>query len=102
MSDVQIRVEGTSEDLEQLRRELLDGLGSEVRVQPIPSRAPGELREPILIGLVVAIAPIAIESFRKAVERYMEHRETMEELRLYRDGDQGIGVADLTPEEFAQ
>jgi len=97
MSDVQIRVEGTPEDLEQLRRDLQDAMAGEARIQPVSSSAPGELREPVLVALVIALAPVAIDNLRRTIERYLEHRETIEELRLYRDGGQEVAVEELGP-----
>ena len=100
MEQVQVRIEGHSADLKELQRFLVDDeeVAGEVVVQPLSSISPGELREPVVVALVIGVAPIAIRNLRQALDRYMQHRETMEALRIYKDGVLLRGAEDLAPE----
>lgn len=62
---------------------LEDELGEQADVQPLSSTAPGELREPLLIALVVALGgPVIVKSVAAVVSRWMEHREKMKDKEL--------------------
>lgn len=100
MSSTQIRIEGNDEDLKLLHRALMEDetLKGEVAIQPVTSSSPGELREPVLVALVLGVAPVAIRNLRKALERYMEHRETMEALRILGEGNRPIELKEIAPE----
>jgi hypothetical protein len=105
MKGERIRIEGPAESLQQLRRELLEELGDAIEIDLVSTAVPGELREPIVIGLVVTVAStagVAIKTFGAIVERRMTHTERMELLRIYRESDKKeISVTDLRPEELA-
>lgn len=77
-----VRIQAESEDLEDLRRTLLAELGPELEIQEVSSTAPGELREPVLISLVISLGPIVVKEFADVVKRWLEHREQMKELDL--------------------
>lgn len=100
MNEEFIRIEGPSEDLKELRQQLIDEVGGEIDIQPVTVGVPGELREPLLAGLVVAVPPsvaiTAIPTVGAVINRFMKHRERMEELSIYRKGVEGkISAADL-------
>ena len=102
MEDRQVRIEGPPEVLAELRRELIAGLGGEADVAAISSAVPGELREPVLVGLLISFASTAAVAIRTAgaiVERRMTHLERRELLRIYRERDDvEISVEDLRAE----
>lgn len=90
MVEEEIRVEGPPEVLEGLRRELLADAGDGVEVQPLSRAVPGELREPILTGLLISFTSMTAVAIRTAgliIERWMTHRERKELLRIYREKD---------------
>ena len=79
----QIRVEADPEALESLRAELLAQFGDELDMQEISSMAPGELREPILIGLVIALGgPKLVAGVVDAIDRWLRHRERTKALDM--------------------
>jgi hypothetical protein len=68
-------------DLEELRRLVEAEIGPEARLFPVTSAAGGELREPILIGLIVALGgPAITKAIAGVIKRYLEHKETMAKL----------------------
>jgi len=74
-------VEGSPEDLEQLRELLEQEFGANAAVQPVTSSEAGQLREPILIALVIALGgPVITREIAKVIRRFMEHREAMKGL----------------------
>ena len=76
-------IEGDPELLEELRREIEATLGAQAQLEPITSTAVGEFREPIIIGLIVALGgPAIITGIVDIVDRVLTHRERMAELRL--------------------
>ncbi len=78
-----IQIKGPPEDLEQVRRELVDA-GIEIKL--VSTAMPGELREPILEALVVTLtSSAAIGAFRSVGERLMLHQERMKALQIYED-----------------
>jgi len=75
---MELQIEASSEDLSRLRQMLDEELGERADVQVLSSTAPGELREPLLIGLVVALGgPVIVKGVVTIVTRWMEHRERM-------------------------
>jgi|GEM_PF-4959087 len=90
MVEEEIRVEGPPEVLEGLRRELLADAGDGIEVQPLSRGVPGELREPILTGLLISftsMTAVAIRTAGSIIERWMTHQERKELLRIYREKD---------------
>jgi Effector Associated Constant Component 1 len=82
---MELQIEASADDLRDLRRMLEDELGDKADVLPLSSIAPGELREPLLIGLVVALGgPLVVESAATIISRWMEHRENMKDKELAR------------------
>jgi hypothetical protein len=80
---MELQIEASAEDLTLLRRMLDEELGDQADVQPLSSTAPGELREPLLIGLVVALGgPVIVKSVTTVISRWMEHREKMKDKEL--------------------
>lgn len=70
MSDLIIR--GEPGDLEELRRAIENEVGPDARLHPVTSAQAGELREPILIGLIVALGGPAV-TYAIAVRNALEH-----------------------------
>lgn len=94
-----IRIEGSPETLEGLRRELMAALGGGAEVEAISSAVPGELREPVLVGLLISFsttAAVAIRTAGSIIERRMAHLERKELLRIYREKDD----AEISAEEM--
>ena len=74
-------LEGSPDDLEELRELLEQEFGPDAAVQPITSSEAGQLREPILIALIVALGgPVVTSELAKVIRRFLEHRETMTDL----------------------
>lgn len=91
MNEARLRIEGPPDTLEALRRELIAGLGAEAEVEPISTAVPGELREPVLVGLMISFASttaaVAIRTAGSIIERRMTHLERKELLKIYRERD---------------
>jgi hypothetical protein len=98
----QLRIEGPPESLELLRRELLDEEHMGINVQPISQAVPGELREPILTGLVLTVSSrAAIKAAAAVIQRRMQHLERMEELKIFRENsDREIAIVELLAERL--
>src|SRR5262249_12009348 len=80
---MELQIEASSEDLSALRRQLEEELGEQLDVQELSSTAPGELREPVLIGLVVAMGGAAVtRGVVSVVKAWMKHREVMKDKEL--------------------
>lgn len=77
-----IRIQADSDDLEDLRRTLFEELGPDLELQEVSSIAPGELREPVLVSLVIVLGPVVVREFAAVVKRWMAHREKMKALEL--------------------
>jgi hypothetical protein len=95
-----LRIEGEPEELERLRRELMRSLPSQVEVEPISVAVPGELREPLLVGLLISCASttaaVAIKTVGSIIERRMTHEERKELFRIYREKeDLEVSVEEL-------
>lgn len=75
-------IEGDPENLEWLRKQLECKLPEEA-LEPVNSQEADELREPILIGLIVALGGKAvINGGKEVLELLLRHREKMAELKL--------------------
>lgn len=99
MKGERVRIEGDAEDLELVRRRILDELGGGSDVHPVSAAVPGELGEPVLAGLVVALTPaVTIRTLGAIIERAIEHRERMEQLRIYREqGNREVAASEIFP-----
>jgi hypothetical protein len=76
-------IEGQPEELEWLRREIERALGSEAQLEAVPDQDQEEMKEPLLIALIVALGgPKIIEGVRDIVARRYEHREEMQRLEV--------------------
>jgi hypothetical protein len=94
----QLRIEGAPEDLEEIRRQLFAELGDDLELDEMSSQGAGELREPVLIGLVVALGgPQVVKGVVKVLDRYMLHRERMRALDLafLREKPEPVTLADV-------
>jgi hypothetical protein len=79
---MEIQIQASPDDLEDLRQFLYQE-ASDIELQEISSTAPGELREPILISLIVALGgPVVVTGFVEIVKRWMEHRENIRKMEL--------------------
>jgi hypothetical protein len=80
----EIRVQAAPDELEELRRMLIDDLGDDVELSEVASQGPGGLREPVLIGLVVALGgPRVVQAVVEVIDRWMAHRERMQGLKTF-------------------
>lgn len=78
---MEIRIEGDAALLEGLRDEIFKGLGENAEVRDVTSVRPGELREPFLVALVVALGgPAVVKGVVEIVKAYLAHRESMQKL----------------------
>lgn len=102
MGDRQLRIEGPPEVLAAVRQDLIAGVGGEARIEAVSSAVPGELREPVLVGLLVTFgstAAVAIKTAGSVIERRMTHLERRDLLRIYRERDDAeISVEELRAE----
>lgn len=82
-------IEGQPEELEWLRREIERTLGGEAQLEAVPDQDEEEMKEPLLIALIVALGgPKIIEGVRDIVARRYEHREEMQRLEVQlREGE---------------
>ena len=88
MTDLIIRA--APADLEELRRQIELEMGREARLQPVTDTQAGQLREPILIALIVALGGgAATKAVADVIKRFLKHGERMQELTdQRRAGDQ--------------
>lgn len=75
-------IEGETEQLEwlsnQIEKEIVDA-----NLERVTSQSADELREPLLIGVIVALGgPVVIKSIVRLIERCLDHRERMKELEI--------------------
>jgi hypothetical protein len=85
-----IRIEGPPEVLEGLRQDLLEEAGDQVDVEPVSVAVPGELREPLVVAILVALSPVTAVGIRTVgsiIERRMTHAERKDLLQIYREKD---------------
>ena len=76
-----LTIEGNPAELEWLRQEIDRTLGSEAELEAVASQDAIEFKEPLLIGLVVALGgPVIVEAIRDLLKRRYEHLEEMEAL----------------------
>lgn len=79
--DEDLVIEGSPEDLEELRELLEKQFGADAAVQPVTSAESGELREPVITALIVALGgPVVTQAVASVIRRYMQHKERMREL----------------------
>jgi hypothetical protein len=79
---LEVKVQATPEELEELRNFIFNEMGDSIDLQEIASAQPGELREPLLVAIIVALGgPAVVKGFVEVMNRWMEHREKIEELR---------------------
>lgn len=78
---IRLRVEADEDELKALEAMALEDPSTGLKIQKITRMEPGVLNEPILTGVViVGLANAAA----RVIRRWMEHRETMQELRTVR------------------
>jgi hypothetical protein len=91
-----IRIDGPSDVLEGLRQSLIAAAGDGVEIEPVATGVPGELREPLLVGMIITSTGVSIKTIGDVVMRYMQHLERKEELRIIRESNrEEISVAEL-------
>jgi hypothetical protein len=94
-------IEGTPEDLEQLRVEIEHELGRSAHVEPVTSLGTDEYREPITIGLIIAFGgPRIVKGVVRVVNRFMEHREQMAKLENARQAAEEKAEEKKPPLQF--
>lgn len=91
-----IRIEGPPEVLEEVRQELVEELGESIEIQPLTTAVPGELREPMLVALLVSTGAVAIRTGGSVAKRVMTHLERRQALQIFREkDDQEIPISEL-------
>ncbi|HVD40596.1 MAG TPA: hypothetical protein VNC16_06280 [Solirubrobacterales bacterium] len=76
-------IEGQPEELEWLRREIEQALGGEAQLEAVADEDDEEMKEPLLIALIVALGgPKIVEGVKEIVERRYEHKEEMRRLEV--------------------
>lgn len=76
-----LTIKGNPAELEWLRQEIERTLGSEAELEAVASQDTIELKEPLLIGLVVALGgPAIVEAIRDVLKRRYAHLAEMEAL----------------------
>jgi hypothetical protein len=100
-----LRIEGPPAAMRDLRDFLAAETPPDLDLDPeeITSSKPGELREPVAIGLIVALGgPRAVREVREMLSRWLTHRERMyqiETIRLHLLEDDGP-AKEVTLEEL--
>ena len=80
---MELQIDAPPQDLEDLRQMLLKEGGGGIELQEISSAGVGELREPVLISIVVALGgPVVVKAVVDIVRKWAEHREAMRRLEL--------------------
>jgi hypothetical protein len=83
---IDLLIEGDPVELQAIRSEIERSVGSEAQIEPINSIVSGELREPILIGVIVALGgPAIVRSVVKILRDRYAHVEAMERLENERE-----------------
>jgi hypothetical protein len=78
----ELRITGNNQILEEIRQTLYEEI-PEINLTEINETKPGELGEPFLIGLVIALGGATLtKAIAEVLKRWMEHRETMKKLSL--------------------
>lgn len=76
-------IEGHPSELEWLRREIDRELGTDANLEAVPSQASDELREPIIISLIVSLGgPALVTGLVQILKRRYEHREAMRSMEV--------------------
>jgi hypothetical protein len=79
----ELEIEAPPEQLEELRQQLIGELGSDLDIQEVSSIGAGELREPVLVAIIVALGgPAVVKGVVTVVERWMKHNEEMRKLEI--------------------
>lgn len=74
-------IEGHPAELEWLRREIDAKLGADAQLEAVPSQDTDELREPLIISLIIALGgPAIVHAVRDVLKRRYQHREEMQRL----------------------
>ena len=77
---MEIKIEGDTTLLNDLRKELSKKLGKDSEVRDVISTAPGELREPVLVSIVVALGGPAVVT---GVVKIIQERSNRPSQRSY-------------------
>jgi len=80
---MELQIEAPAKELEDLRQLLLKDAGGGIDVQEISSAGAGELREPVLTSIIVALGgPAVVTAVVAIVKRWADHREAMRKAEL--------------------
>ncbi len=91
MSD--LLIEGDPTELEAIRVAVERTLGREARMEPVTSTASGELREPILIGLIIALGgKEVVKGLVDILRNRATHEEVMKRLEIEQEANR-VGTA---------
>jgi hypothetical protein len=79
MTDLIIRA--APAELEELRRLIELEVGRPAKLQPVTDTQSGQMREPILIALIVALGgPALTTAIAGVIKRHLQHKEQMQNL----------------------
>ena len=77
-----LTIEGDPAVLEWLRRCIEEELGTDANLEAVPSRDADELREPLIIALIVSLGgPTIVKGIVSILKRRYDHREEIERIR---------------------
>jgi hypothetical protein len=80
---MELQIEAPAKDLEDLRQLLLKEAGGRIDLQEISSAGAGELREPVLTSIIIALGgPAVVTAVVAIVKRWADHREAMRQSEL--------------------
>jgi hypothetical protein len=80
-TEMDLIIEGHPTELEWLRREIEKELGPDAELEAVPAQDADELREPIIISLIVALGgPVIVEAVSGILQRRYQHKEEMQRL----------------------
>jgi hypothetical protein len=80
---MELHIDAPPQDLEDLRQMLLKEGGGRIEVQEISSAGAGELREPVLLSIIVGLGgPVVVTAVVEIIKKWAEHREAMRKLEL--------------------
>jgi hypothetical protein len=99
-------IRASAADLEELRRRIELEVGRDARLEPVTGAQAGQLREPILIALIVALGGEQLtRAVAEVIKRYLDHKERMQQLaddRAAKDADRQVTLALLGADDTEQ
>lgn len=89
MSDMEVRVEMSADDLKSFRKFLVERGTGDLEPYDITDPSAGHQREPILIAIIVALGgPAAVASFVSLAKVWIQEREKTKRLEIKMNAEQ--------------